>query len=101
MFVNIKANAFLVAENMVALMLTSLTVIGLLTFWGYVKLNQNQSTEQVEVARLCKEITDQRLRHPNSQLIINRGPYQAKYENGQVVVKHDRHELIRIQLVSS
>lgn len=53
------------------------------------------------MARLCKEITDQRLRHPNSQPIIKRGPYLAKYENGQVVVKHDRHELIRIQPVSS
>lgn len=101
MFVNTRVKGFLVAENIVALMLTSLTVLSLLTFWGFVKLNQIQSNEQVEVARLCKEITDQRLINPHRQPIINRGPYQATYDHGQVIVKRDNHELIRIQQVAS
>ena len=90
-----KFPAFILAEQTVALMITSLVVISLITFWGGVQIVKERLNDQIISARLLKEATD---RYHDTQVPQHYqiDGYQVQVTKQAMQVRKQDHILIRV-----
>lgn len=91
-----KSPAFILAEQTVALIITSLVVISLVTFWGGVRLVRARLTEQIVSARLLKEGSD---RYRDTQVAQNYQVDGYQVQVNQHRMQVSKHQRCLIQVI--